>query len=392
MTNWEQYLSRWTAAGLLDEEAARRIRAFEAGEERPAGHRWQVLIALILGGILLGAGVLLFVAAHWDQVSPTSRLLLVVGILALLHAGGIAAAGRFDALATVLHGVGTVAAGGAIAMVGQIFNMQEHWPGAVMLWALCAAAGYGLLRDQFQQICLMLLAPAWLLCEWGFYAGRYPGSDIYLARMIAALAAVYLTAFVHSRRAVVFGVLFGAAAVALAVTTGLLSEGWLYPYNAAVHPMPWSFRMLAIAFLVLCVGTTAWRSRRTVLPVLAVIAMSYLVPWLRTTITEQNQWARQPYTHSIPSVLMYVVVALTTVYLAWWAVQQRSRAVVNYAVAMFAVTVMWFYFSSLMDKMNRSLGLIGLGLLFLLGGWMLERLRRQLMVQMKSQPSEGGAA
>jgi hypothetical protein len=43
---------------------------------------------------------------------------------------------------------------------------------------------------------------------------------------------------------------------------------------------------------------------------------------------------------------------------------------------------MWFYVSSLLDKMGRSLGLIGLGVLFLAGGWMLERLRRQLVARL----------
>jgi uncharacterized membrane protein len=32
-----------------------------------------VEFALILGGILLGAGVLLIVAAHWDEVSTSGR-------------------------------------------------------------------------------------------------------------------------------------------------------------------------------------------------------------------------------------------------------------------------------------------------------------------------------
>ena len=81
---------------------------------------------------------------------------------------GIVAAKRFPAMATTLHGVGTVAAGAAIYMVGQIFNMQEHWPAAVMLWALCAGAGWLWLRDQFQQVCVMLLVPAWVVCEWTY--------------------------------------------------------------------------------------------------------------------------------------------------------------------------------------------------------------------------------
>jgi cytochrome oxidase assembly protein ShyY1 len=39
-----------------------------------------------------------------------------------------------------------------------------------------------------------------------------------------------------------------------------------------------------------------------------------------------------------------------------------------------------------MDKLGRSLGLMGLGLLFLLGGWQLERLRRRLNAHI----TEGG--
>jgi hypothetical protein len=41
--------------------------------------------------------------------------------------------------------------------------------------------------------------------------------------------------------------------------------------------------------------------------------------------------------------------------------------------------VMWFYFSSIMDKLGRSLGLIMLGVLFLAGGWLLEKMRRKLV-------------
>ena len=66
------------------------------------------------------------------------------------------------------------------------------------------------------------------------------------------------------------------------------------------------------------------------------------------------------------------------VFLAWWGVREpRARPLVNYGIAAFALTVMWFYFSSVMDKLDRSLGLIVLGVLFLAGGWALEFTRRQ---------------
>jgi hypothetical protein len=77
------------------------------------------------------------------------------------------------------------------------------------------------------------------------------------------------------------------------------------------------------------------------------------------------------------------VVALTCAGFVWWGLKMRSRAAVNYGIAGFAATVLWFYLSSLLDKFGRSLGLIGLGVLFLAGGWALERLRRQLVAEMQ---------
>jgi hypothetical protein len=44
--------------------------------------------------------------------------------------------------------------------------------------------------------------------------------------------------------------------------------------------------------------------------------------------------------------------------------------------------VAWFYFSDILDKVGRSLGLIGLGVLFLAGGWALEKTRRSLVARM----------
>ncbi len=176
MREFERYLTRWRGAGLIDEATETSIRAFEGADERPSG-RWQVVVALILGGILLGAGVLLFVAANWDDVSPGWRLTLVLAMVALFHGVGIVAKERFAGFGTTMHALGTVAAGAAIALVGQIFNMQEHWPAAVMLWALCALAGWRLLGDQFQQTLSLLLVPAWLISEWMYRASVYQGAE-----------------------------------------------------------------------------------------------------------------------------------------------------------------------------------------------------------------------
>ena len=64
-----------------------------------------------------------------------------------------------------------------------------------------------------------------------------------------------------------------------------------------------------------------------------------------------------------------------------WGINEGRSERVNMGAAFFAATVVAFYFSEVMDKLGRSASLIGLGLLFLAGGWALERLRRRLVLQ-----------
>ncbi len=64
-----------------------------------------------------------------------------------------------------------------------------------------------------------------------------------------------------------------------------------------------------------------------------------------------------------------------------WGLLERRRERINLGVAGFALTVIIFYFSDVMDKLGRSASLIGLGVLFLFGGWALERTRRQLIAR-----------
>ena len=77
--------------------------------------------------------------------------------------------------------------------------------------------------------------------------------------------------------------------------------------------------------------------------------------------------------------MAYALVAATSIFLAWRGVHEGSKALINYGIVVFGLTVMWFYFSSIMDKLGRSLGLILLGVLFLAGGWLLEKMRRKLL-------------
>jgi uncharacterized membrane protein len=159
-------LARWREAGVVDGPTAARIEAFEARGESSSGLRWPVILAIAFGALMIGAGVLLFVAAHWDRLSPSARFLSVLTKVGLFHGAGAYLTERFPKLSVAMHGLGTLALGAGIFLAGQIFNLEEHWPGGIMLWAAGAWTGYALLRDWVQGTLAALLTPLWLSGEW----------------------------------------------------------------------------------------------------------------------------------------------------------------------------------------------------------------------------------
>jgi uncharacterized membrane protein len=385
MADIETLLNRWQSAGVLDAEEADRIRTWETEQKRPTGMRWQGIVALILGAILLACGVVLLVSAHWDQIGPGGRFVLVMAMVSAFHLGGGFTRRDNRSLSTALHAVGTVSTGAAIALVGQIFNLQEHWPAAVLLWALAALAGWILLRDEAQQTLTFLLFPAWFLSEFSFYADGHIGEQVFLGRFLIVWAVFYLTFFLGSKHKVVQGILFAAAAIASVVGVFLMLESWRsWSSSQTFLFFPLRFwGWAAIAAVPLCFSV--FRPFKSLVPVIAALAIAIALPWCVRNWTESYNYGNfhTSFNRTEPNLAAYALVAVLAVFLIWWGVRLVSKALVNLGIVGFGLVVGWFYFSSLFDKMGRSLGLIGLGILFLAGGWALEKTRRGLMAGMK---------
>ena len=333
--------------------------------------RWPVLIAIAFGALTVGAGVLLFVSAHWDAMSPQTRFALVILLVSIFHVAGAFVSDRFPAMASALHAVGTVALGAGIFLSGQIFNLDEHWPGGVMLWAAGAALATALLRDVPQTALVAVLAPAWLASEWYVATGtlRAPNSDSVLTAGLFLLALAYFASIGHERsgarrRALLWigGMALLPLALGLAVAT---DEEFFYPGRPevaqALMGIGW---LLAFGIPIAAAGLLRKQEAWPILIAAAWVAVLVLVIGPLVNDTAIYAW--------------WAVGAIGLV--AWGVIDSRPERV-NLGAAMFAATVLAFYFSHVMDKLGRSVSLIGLGVLFLMGGWALERVRRQLVHQ-----------
>ncbi len=376
-TDIDRRLERWTAEEVIDAATAERIRRFEAESRRNSD--FLVRIAVALGGIMVAAGVLLFVAAHWDALSPTQRFTLVLVLTAVFHVAGAFFSERMRTFSIAMHAIGTIALGGGIFLAAQIFNLEEHWPGGFMLWSIGAVAAWLILRHSVQAVMAALLVPIWLGGEWLVRAGDHPGTDPVLAGFAAMLALAYLTvpaagfrdAFRKSLHAI-GGIAFIPACITLVFTRG--EEHYLRSY--------WPH--LATSVMV-----SGWLMA-LVLPLLFAI-------WLRRSGAIYNAigaaWllalSRMDYRNSTTELVIYVWCAIAAIGLIAWGLSEAQKNYINVGVVGFALTVTFFYFSSVMDKLGRSFALITGGALFLIGGYFLEKVRRKLVGQLAVS---GGAA
>jgi uncharacterized membrane protein len=364
--SWQSALDRWSSAGLVDAATAARIRDFEASQEQPKHLRWPILIAVAFGALLLAAGVLLFVSAHWDDLSPSGRFSLVLTLVAIFHIAGAVFSERFPALSVALHGVGTAALGAGIFLAAQIFNLQEHWPGGVMLWALGAWIGWALRRDWVQAAFVALLTPAWLASEWLDATERMRDSQQIVAQGLLLLALTYLSAMSTEHREPIRRVLAWIGGIAvIPLTIVAIPERWWGNNNVL------SSHLL---FLGMSLGL--------VLPLL-------LAWWLRRRAAWMNLvaafWVFVLGTISPDAKLTpYIWTAIASLGLITWGLNEARRERINLGIVGFGLTVIVFYFSNVMDKLGRSASLIGLGLLFLILAWGLEVTRRRLVAKVKA--------
>lgn len=372
MADLETQLSRWTEARLIDAATAERIRHFEesTGKRRL---RWPAILAVGFGVLMLCAGILLFVAAHWDELSPAQRFSLVLGMVAVFHLAAGLLGEKVPQIGMALHVAGTVCLGAGIFLAGQIFNLEEHWPGGIMLWALGAVLAWLVLRQWPQALMAAVLIPWWIGGEWELATEHYRGGAWNIAAQgFLLLSILYLTAPItnskqYLRRAMVW--VGGLALIPFIGDVMFTGESVHYSWMQQTA-LPAGLRALGyfVAYVPALALAAISRKRQSVSMFLAAAWVFVLGLISRIKDVDHNPW-------------LYLWVALGACAFCYWGVRDNRRLFINFGTAVFAIDVIAFYFSSVLDKMGRSMGLILLGVIFLAGGWVLNRLRTDLIAR-----------
>ena len=180
------------------------------------------------------------------------------------------------------------------------------------------------------------------------------------------MAITYLTALLPERETPVRKTLAWIGAVALipsvlfVIVSGTHSDWRQFSSSGISRELGWTVALLLPLAL-------AWVLRRSA-AWMNLIAALWVVALGTTSLPSQPNESLLRFIWR--ELGPYALCALGSIGLIAWGLKEARKERINLGVAGFALTVLLFYFSNVMDKLGRSASLIGLGLLFLLGGWL----------------------
>jgi uncharacterized membrane protein len=119
-------------------------------------------VIAIVGGLLIAAAFLAFVAAHWTELARLLRLaILLAGIVGAHGLGAWLARADRPVLADLCAGVGSIIFGAGIALVGQMYHLGGDFAGAMLLWAIGALAAAALTGSRGALAVALVVASIW---------------------------------------------------------------------------------------------------------------------------------------------------------------------------------------------------------------------------------------
>jgi uncharacterized membrane protein len=383
--------------GLITEQQRQKIIShFQLKEE--GGGKFLAIISMI-GAVLITAGIILLISAHWNEIPRGVKITGGITLMLGFHAGGWwlrEVQGKYRKIGEALHLIGSGLFLANIALLGQIYNIVSRPPNAFLLWWIGIAVLPWLLRSKAQHVLLLLAFGLWFgleVNERGSWV--YCGDDSRQLLLYALLGLIYLGAGYCLRR--------GTFSEFARVT----EKPGLLAFLVFVYPLTWK------GFF------GSWENseiHQWIFPALAVLALLLPAGGIKNLVTLNRQWRWTWF-----AALLGMTSFMATVWFGCWqlehaggphyyfwniswdylagtlalfvfcllqiqiGLQERSTFLVNLGVTFIALDIIAAYCDLLGSMARTGLMFVISGVFLILFGVYLEKKRRGLMKQIKSQ-------
>jgi uncharacterized membrane protein len=217
----KQELQIWQTDGIISAEQSvtlsQRYRLDQMAKESTSRLLFTIYI---IGAALIGAGIVSFVAAHWEEITPAVQIGLIVACMLAAHVAGFylwKISGKSPRLGHALIVLGTLVFGANIGLMAQIFHIRSNFYNGMFAWAVGAVImAYAL--ESVPNAVVAILVSFIGFCGW---ADANPQSFCYYPFIAAA---VFLPFAYLCRSVLAFSLSLLAVGVSVVIYVGLDSR------------------------------------------------------------------------------------------------------------------------------------------------------------------------
>lgn len=341
---------RWLSAGAITQQQAEYITSdVEQYISETSGNKFITAIVSI-GTLGLSAGVLLIIASNWSGFSSGFKLLLAVllPIVPLVFAyWQILMRGAVTVFALVAHTFGLILVGGAIALIEQTYHLQSSLSTTLWMWNLLTVPFLFVFKRTENVIVTTILTGAAILVSTFEYLDSANVSESFA---IVALTAVSL----------------GFVATMYGLGTQLRN------------------------FKLWSGGGRFLRLTGVTLATVILYLMTFEF-YARILTSSDNYYSYTTNSYWMPvSVILNLLFIGFLVFCLLRAAKYEEYNFAFWVVRMSAVYIFTKYITLFSDMLDTGLFFVIGGLIFIFGGWFLEKNKKHLITYMKGDRSNGG--
>ena len=391
-----QEIAIWLEEGLISREQKENIlaryRVLQEADEK-AGPGKLVTTISVLGAVLVGIGIILFLASNWSEVPRWGKLFLIFASMSLFYGLGFYLRyekENYPRVGAALIFLGSIVFGAGIFLIAQIYHITVHYPNGPLMWGLGVLPLAYLLRFRTILTLSVIDLLIWLAMESSsrttestFYGNVLP----YITLFLLAGAALWTTGLMHrgfrslrpiSGPYIVIGMLltyFSAYVLTFDIYRARPGAFELIPFYAGIAGL---FLLSCVAFIFSSEKEKGWLPE--ILSVAAVfctvlfLALSYQgMPYDAGSIQRS---ANALNLMTLISNLIFAVMIIGIIFLGYI---RRYPAYINIGLLFFVLDVFARYFDFFWRLLPRSLFFISGGLMLLVGSVVLEKKRKRVL-------------
>jgi uncharacterized membrane protein len=392
----KEELELWLEEGIISAEQKERLlsryQVLEEADET-AGPGRLITTVSMLGAVLVGAGIILFIASNWAEIPRWGKLLMIFSSMLTCYGLGFYLGYEKKSYPTVggaLIFLGSIIFGAGIFLIAQIYHIIVHYPNGPLLWGL----GIMPLAYLFRYTNVLALAIIDLLIWLGMEAGFWIPESAYFGNIMP-----YVTLFLMAGISIWTIGLMHRRFVSLRDLSGpYILVGMLTAYSMAyvltfdiyrtrlgtVELAPFYIGIVGLFIISGAISTRAgekeraWVEEAAALTLLLASALLLALFFTGISYNSHGQMRASDAFNlmTFTANIVFALIITGTIILGYI---RRYPAYINIGLLFFVLDVFARYFDFFWKLLPRSLFFIIGGLMLLIGGVLLEKKRKKVL-------------